>query len=112
MRSLRPPTRPTPTIGKKRTVNIWLLVNKMSWFHTHSWKIVSVSHTPRAIKARMEGGEYSGPAYLVDEILDRQRRFFEETIAGKTILGMRCRGCGEFKTETKLGIHNIELDPS
>lgn len=110
MRSLRPPIRPTPTTGKKRTVNIWSLVNKMSWFHTHSWKIVSISHTPQATNARMEGGEYSGPAYLVSEILALRQQFFEEAVAGKTILGMRCRGCGDFKTETKLGIHNIELD--
>jgi hypothetical protein len=84
----------------------------MSWFHTHSWRIVSISHTPPATNVRIESGEYCGPAYLVQEVLDQRRRFFEETIAGKTILGMRCRGCGDFKTETKLGIHNIELDPS
>ena len=84
----------------------------MSWFHTHSWRIVSVSHVPRATNVKIGGGEFSGPAHVFDEFMERQRKLIEEMSSGKTIIGMRCQTCGDFKTETHLGIYEITEDPS
>ena len=84
----------------------------MGLFHTHAWKIVSVAHVPRATHVKVEGGEFSGPGYMYKEFMEDRQRMVEEMAAGKTILGMRCQTCGDFKTETHLGIHEIKPDPA